>query len=73
MKNCTGCKHADWSRTKAGKLSSSGKGICNYPYRMPPLPAAVEFFRAPVLTVGHINRRVDLPGHCTYWARKETP
>jgi hypothetical protein len=72
MKNCTDCKHAQWRRTKAGSLHPSGDGRCGYPYKLPPLPAAMKWrtYMGPVEPVNFpINRRVDLPDHCVYWSR----
>jgi hypothetical protein len=69
MKNCTDCKHALWERTAAGKLHPSGDGKCQYPWKMPELPAALYWLRRPEPSGGFINRRRDNAEHCAYWAR----
>lgn len=70
MKNCTNCKHAQWKRTEAGRLHPSGDGRCAYPWKMPPIPAAMYWIgTAPTPTGGYINRRKDLRDHCTYFTR----
>jgi len=71
MKNCTDCKHAEWERTKAGRLHPSGDGRCKYPYKVPPLPAAMYWWGSgrPMISGGHINRREELPEHCPYFER----
>ena len=72
MKNCTGCKHALWDTTAAGRLHPSGNGKCTYKWVMPPLPPAFYWLyrELPKPLGGHINRLTDLKGHCTYYARK---
>lgn len=71
MKNCAGCKHVEWVRTAAGKLHPSGDGLCGYPYKLPPLPAAKHWLgsRAPTPLGGAVNRRKELNDHCVYWSK----
>lgn len=68
MKNCTKCKYANWKRTASGKLHPSGEGMCGYKYKLPPLPASMSWIREPSPWGGAINRKIDNPTHCTYWA-----
>lgn len=70
MKDCTDCKHAEWSRTANGRLHPSGDGRCKYPYKIPPLPASMYFISGPPRPIGgHINRRKVLNEHCVYFSR----
>ena len=73
MKNCTHCKHAEWSRTERGRLHPSGSGRCNYPWKMPPIPASMHWsgVSEPRLVGGHINRKEELRDHCVYFSRKD--
>lgn len=74
MKNCTHCTYANWLRTAAGKLHPSGDGHCEYEYKLPPLPASRWWGGiTPRPYGGHINRRIELKDHCTYFARKLPP
>ena len=75
MKTCDGCKHAAWRRTKADKLHPSGEGRCQYPYKVPPLPASMFWAswsrnENVIPSGGHINRREELPEHCVYYERE---
>ena len=72
MKNCNGCKYAEWKRTDAGRLHPSGDGKCTYEWKMPPLPQAMFFagFK-PRLLGGYISRKRELPDHCAYFAMVE--
>lgn len=72
MKNCTGCKYAQWDETTTGRLHPSGNGKCKYPWEMPELPQAFHWIgrSAPTPYGGYINRRTDLKDHCAYYARK---
>lgn len=75
MKNCTGCRYADWARTAAGKLHPSGDGQCRYVVTLPPLPASMHWLSgdapsAPRPFGGFINRRRDNGTHCTYYMRE---
>ena len=72
MKNCTGCKWAEWQLTKAGKLHPSGNGMCKKIVKFPALPIA--FFwpgwngsPAPSPSGGYINRRQDHNDPCPYY------
>lgn len=69
MKNCTGCKYAEWKRTKSGKLHPSGDGECTFPWTMPPLPAAKYWVDRPFPYGGYIHRRRELKDHCVYFDR----
>jgi hypothetical protein len=71
MKNCTGCKHAEWKRNAAGNLHPSGVGTCGYPWKLPPLPASMYWLRRPTPDGGHINRRDELSDHCVYFAKEQ--
>ena len=75
MKDCTNCKHAKWETTKIGRLHKSGYGLCEYPWKMPPLPAAMYWMQdmTPKPYGGPINRHKELEDHCAYFARKESP
>jgi hypothetical protein len=74
MKNCLHCKHADWVKTKAGKLHPTGNGKCAYPWKMPPLPASMYWMgqNDTIPCGGWINRKTELKDHCTYYARDES-
>jgi hypothetical protein len=68
MKTCNGCKHAEWFKTAAGRLHPSGDGTCKYPYKVPPLPAALYWIGGvPVPSGWRINRREEHNDHCPYW------
>ena len=68
MKNCTNCRHAEWDRTKKGRLHPNGKGRCKYPYKLPKLPASMFWAWDKVTPLGgEINRREQLKTHCPYY------
>jgi len=68
MENCLKCKHAEWRKTKNGRLHPSGDGRCTYPYKIPELPAAKYWFSTiPSPHGGHINRREELISYCAYY------
>ena len=69
MQNCVGCKHAEWLRTKTGRLSPTGYGECKYPYKTTKLPASMYWTRMsePKPYGGSINRKKDLKEHCVYY------
>ena len=71
MKNCTGCKYAQWDKTKTDKLHPSGDGRCQYIVQIPILPASMSWFlnADPMVCGGHINRRSEMKGHCRYYGR----
>ena len=73
MKDCTHCKHAEWKRRDGGNLHPSGDGRCKYPYKVPPVPACMYWPAGapPLPTAFPINRRKELPNHCTYYIRAE--
>jgi len=68
MKNCTGCKHAEWDKTKSDKLHPSGNGNCRYTYKIPGLPQAFYFMDSPLVLGGRINRKKEFENHCIYYA-----
>lgn len=73
MKNCTGCKYAKWDRTKIGRLSPTGNGICTYNYKIPKLPASMYWVgfddNGPAPLGGYINRRENFKNDCIYFVR----
>jgi len=71
MKNCTDCIHAEWDRTKTGRLSPTGDGRCRFDYKPRPLPASMYWISGPSMPLGgHINRKEEFKHHCMYFARK---
>lgn len=73
MKSCVYCKHAEWARTKGGKLHPSGDGKCTHPkgYETPKIPAAFYFvggWSKP--SGGYINRRKELKDDCLFFQRE---
>ena len=68
--NCVKCKHAVWCRTTAGRLHPSGDGRCEYPWKLPPLPASMYwiFASGPSPHGGHISRKKELEKDCVYFA-----
>lgn len=74
MKNCTDCKHAEWARTKSGRLHPSGEGVCTYKWSAPELPAAMYWSgdKAPIPFGGVISRKKELKKHCVYWVRESS-
>ena len=71
MKNCTGCKYANWYRTVAGKLHPSGNGKCMFNWKINPLPAAFFFYTSPTPSGGSINRREEFKEHCPCYEAKK--
>lgn len=68
MKDCNGCKYANWRKTAAGRLHPSGDGMCEFPWKMPPLPASRYFIGgAPKPSGGGINRREEFKDHCPHY------
>jgi hypothetical protein len=69
MRNCKKCIHAEWRRTKVGKLHPSGDGTCTYTYKMPELPACSSLVGGPYIYNSSfiINRRDELERHCVYY------
>ena len=69
MKNCMGCKFAEWKKTDAGKLHPSGDGKCTYDFNTPALPACMYWVGTitPSPEGGHINRRTEHKNHCPYY------
>jgi hypothetical protein len=74
MKSCLNCTHADWNKTKSGKLHPSGDGTCVYPWKLPPLPASMYWVTlAPPKPFGwEISRKKDLKEHCVYFEREKS-
>ncbi len=70
MKNCTDCKYALWNCTKNNSLHPNGEGFCQFPIKIPQLPAALEWETQPKIIGGRINRRRELIKHCTFYLRK---
>jgi len=71
MKNCKGCKYAEWAKTKTGRISPTGNGKCSYEYKVPPLPASMHWLGVPHPVGGYIDRHGELQVHCTYYTREE--
>jgi hypothetical protein len=70
MKTCLGCKHANWKRTKAGRLHPSGKGDCMYQVKMPVLPACMYWLTyRPIKAGGSIYRGEEFKDHCLCYER----
>ena len=70
MKTCTGCRYAEWQKTKGGKLHQSGDGHCRYEWVSPPIPASMYWIgTAPTPSGGFINRRGELKTHCPHYQR----
>lgn len=67
MKNCMGCKYADWQRTSNGRLHPSGDGKCTYPYKLPQLPESMYFINTPHVCGGQINRKKTFKDNCAYY------
>lgn len=71
MKNCLGCKYAEWKMTKDGKkLHPSGDGDCKYPWKLPPLPQSMRLFYSAAPSGGYINRRGEFQDHCVYYQKE---
>lgn len=72
MKNCMGCKYAQWKTTKAGRLHQSGDGRCLYKWKAPPIPACMYWIsdHAPAPYGGHINRRKEFKDDCPMYQRE---
>jgi hypothetical protein len=70
VKNCKGCKYAEWKKTTAGRLHPSGEGQCKFPWKIPPLPGAFYWFGPVSPSGGWIERKSDLKDHCPYYARE---
>lgn len=71
MKNCIGCKYAEWEFTKAGRLHPSGDGRCGWEFKPQKLPAAFYWINAPYPAGGCINRRKELKEHCVYYEHEK--
>jgi hypothetical protein len=67
-----GCQHAQWNKTKNGKLHPNGNGHCTYPYKIPPLPASMHwiFSQTPYACGGYINRKEELKEDCVYYEKE---
>ena len=72
MKDCTKCKYAAWERTKNDRLHPNGNGKCNFPYKIPKLPASMKWcVNAPKVAGGFINRHEELQEHCLFYQVKK--
>lgn len=69
MKNCTGCKYAEWQRTKSGNLHPSGDGECTYEVKRPVVPSGMSMIFH--ISSGFINRRRELRDHCPCYEAKK--
>ncbi|MFA5380021.1 MAG: hypothetical protein WC455_29945 [Dehalococcoidia bacterium] len=67
MKNCTGCKWAQWAVTKSGKLHPSGDGKCLFMVALPQLPSCMYWIQGPKAHGGYINRHMELERDCPYY------
>lgn len=69
MKTCNGCKYAKWDRTKTGRLSPTGDGVCTVVVAPKPLPNAFYYISGPdPICGGSINRRSkEYRNHCPYY------
>lgn len=69
MKNCTGCKYADWQRTKSGRLHPYGDGECTFEIKRPvvPISKSLIFY----VGGGIINRHKELKDHCPCYEAKK--
>lgn len=70
---CDGCKHAEWQRTKNGRLHPSGDGRCVY-LRDHPLDLRIpsSFYwgcwtMTPKPDGGYIERGVELDKYCEFY------
>jgi hypothetical protein len=73
MKSCVGCVFANWDKTKTGRLHPSGKGACEFEYKMPPLPQSMYWFGISEPLVVYIERNRELKDHCVYFRRADAP
>ena len=69
MKNCMGCKYAEWNKTKSGRLHPNGEGRCKVEIKIPPLPESMHWsgWGAPYPSGGHIERKKELKTDCVYY------
>lgn len=72
MKNCMGCKYAEWERTVVGRLHPNGEGRCTCPYKIPPLPASMYWIGSPSYGGCFIKRKETFKDHCSYYVRIES-
>jgi hypothetical protein len=70
VKSCLNCKFAEWSRTASGRLHPSGDGKCEFPLKMPKLPASMVWLEVPRVSFGLISRKKDLKEDCVYFQRR---
>jgi len=64
---CLKCKYAKWHKTKTGRLSPYGTGECEFPYKIPPLPASKYWISKPEPYGGSISRKTKLKIDCPYY------
>ena len=57
MKNCMGCKYAEWDKTKSGRLHPNGEGKCLFEFKIPTLPACKYFVGCGPTVCGGFNSR----------------
>ena len=71
MKNCTHCKYALWDRRDGGNLHPSGRGSCEFPWKMPKLTASMSWALGiePKPYLGFISRKSELREDCPYFER----
>ena len=68
MKNCMGCKYAEWYKTKSGRLHPNGEGKCLFEFKIPTLPACKYFVGgSPCICGGVIERKKDFKTDCAYY------
>jgi hypothetical protein len=72
---CDDCKHADWKRTKNGRLHPDKTGRCRFVWTPPPLPLAFHFSwggrgKAPEPSGGYIERGDTRMNDCPCFEQK---
>lgn len=67
MKDCNGCKYAEWAKTKNGRLHPSGDGDCSKLIKIPNIPNAFYYINKPTISGGYINRNRTFSTHCPYY------
>lgn len=66
MKNCNGCKWAEWDKPKSGSLHPDGQGYCRYPVKIPDLPNGVEWASINYYHTG-ISKNKDFDKDCKFY------
>lgn len=68
--DCLRCVYARWHKTNSGAHHPSGEGVCEYPYKIPELPASMYWVGGePKPCGGHINRKEGLKSPCPHKKR----